>query len=327
MPGPPSHASPVERPSRDRAQSRARWRVVAVVGAVAALAAPAAWFATSAQPDATRVVVSSSGAPKQVYFDVGGTLRTYRLFVPPRVGGERHPLLIALHPLGGNAAKFEQISGLDAGAAATGTVVAYPDGLHHSWDAGGCCAYAARHHVDDVRFLTRVLADVERRLPIDPARVAVTGFSNGALMSYRMVCERPDLVHVAVAVAGDAVGPRCNPATPVSLLHVHGARDSLIPLSGVASSALAPTGFPPAAASVERIAVADDCSGAVTSTTPSGADWSATGCTDDLTVELLTLAAMGHHYPTGSADLTRYGVDMSSLTWSFVRAAWAAHAE
>lgn len=316
----------MERPSRARARSRARWRLLAVVGSVAALAAPAAWFATSAQPEGARVVVSAAGVPQQVYFAVGGTQRTYRLFVPPGPAGERHPLLLALHQLGGSAARFEQQSGLDAGAAAAGAVVVYPDGLNHSWDAGGCCAYAARHHVDDVHFLARVLADVERRLPIDPSRVAVTGFSNGALMSYRLVCERPDLVHVAVVVAGDAVGPRCSPALPVSLLHVHGARDSLIPLSGIASSALAPTGFPPAAASVERVAVADDCSGAVTSTVPFGADWTATGCTGDLTVELLTVAALAHHYPTGSADLARFGVDMSSLTWSFARAAWAGRA-
>jgi polyhydroxybutyrate depolymerase len=314
----------VERPTRVRALTRGRRRVLAVVVAVAALAAPAAWFATAAQPDATRVVVSATGAPRLVSFSDGGRQRSYRLFVPPQVAGTRHPLLVALHPLYGTALKFEQMSGLDERAAAAGAVVVYPEGLGHSWDAGTCCSYAVRHHVDDVQFVTRVVADVQRRLPIDPARIAVTGFSNGALMSYRLACERSDLFHVVVAVAGDAVGPRCNPAFPVALLHVHGARDGLIPLSGVASSELDPEGFPPAAASVERIAVADDCSGAATGALPYGADWSATGCTGNLTVELLTLTHMGHHYPSGSADLARYGVDMSALTWSFVQAAWGA---
>jgi polyhydroxybutyrate depolymerase len=229
-----------------------------------------------------------------------------------------------MHPLGGSAARFERTSGLDAGAGSVDTVVAYPDGLKHSWNAGTCCSYASRHQVDDVRFLTRVLADVERRLPIDPSRVAVTGFSNGGLMSYRLACERPDLFHVAVVVAGDVVGPRCNPAVPVSVLHVHGARDNVIPLSGIPTSPLTAAGFPPAASSVERMAVADDCSGAVTSRLPFGADWTATGCTGNLTVELVTVTAMPHLYPTGTADLTRYGVDMSDLTWSFVRAAWGA---
>jgi polyhydroxybutyrate depolymerase len=216
------------------------------------------------------------------------------------------------------------MSGLDRRAAAAGAVVAYPDGLGHSWDAGTCCGYAVRHHVDDVRFLTRVVADVERRVLIDRSRIAVTGFSNGGLMSYRLVCERSDIFHVAVAVAAGAVGPRCNPLRSVALLHVHGARDGLIPLSGIASSGLDPDGFPPAAASVERIAAGDGCTGATSATLPFGVDWSATGCADHRAVELLTIAALSHHYPSGPADLARYGVDMSSRTWEFVRAAWAA---
>jgi len=299
-------------------------RVLAIFAAVVALAAPAAWFATSAQPDGVRVVSSSaSRVTSVVTMSFDGRTRRYRLFVPAAPTGTRRALLLALHPLLGSAAGFEGSSRLDRGAAAAGAVVVYPDGLGRSWDAGTCCGYAVRHDVDDVRFLARVVADVSRRLPIDPDRIAVTGFSNGALMSYRLVCERPDLFHVAAVVAGDAIGPRCNPARPVSILHVHGARDSLIPLSGIPTSPLDRDGFPPAAASIERVAVADGCTGAATGTLSYGLDWTATGCADNQTVELITLTALGHHYPTGAADLSRFGVDMSALTWSFVQAAWA----
>lgn len=299
--------------------------MLAVIAAVVALAAPAAWFATSAQPDSVRVVSSSAGRVTSVVsFSFGGRTRSYRMFAPPATSGTRRALLVALHPLRGSAAAFERDSGLDAGAEAAGAVVVYPEGLGHSWDAGTCCGYAVRHHVDDVRFLVRVVADVSRRLPIDPSRVALTGFSNGALMSYRLVCERPDLFHVAAIVAGDVVGPRCNPARPIALLHVHGARDGLIPLSGIATSGLDPSGFPPAAASVERIAVADGCTAASTGSLSYGFDWTATGCDDNETVELITLTALGHHYPAGASDRARYGLDMSQLTWSFAQTAWTA---
>jgi polyhydroxybutyrate depolymerase len=300
-------------------------RALAIVAAVVALAAPAAWFATSAQPDAVRVVSSSDGRVTSVVsFPFDGKTRSYRLFVPPAPTGTRRALLVALHPLGSTGAKFERGSGLDRRAAAAGAIVVYPDGLGRSWDAGTCCGYAVRHQVDDVRFLVRVVADVSRRLPVALARVAVAGFSNGALMSYRLACERPDVFHVAAAVAGDDVGSRCNPARPVAVLHVHGARDPLIPLSGVATSPLDRDGFPPAAASIEHVAVADGCTGAATGALSFGTDWSATGCDNNETVELITSTAMGHHYPTGAADRARYGLDMSVLTWSFVQAAWAA---
>jgi polyhydroxybutyrate depolymerase len=299
--------------------------VLVVATAVVALAAPAAWLASSASPDSVRVVASAEGHSERIVsFTNGGARRHYRLYVPRRQLQGRHPLLVVLHQLGGNAAGFERQTQLDRRAAAIGAVVVYPDGLGHSWNAGTCCGYAVRHHVDDVRYILRVVADVERRLPIDPGRVAVTGFSNGALMSYRLACERPDVFRVAVAVAGDIVGARCNPASPVAVLHVHGGRDATIPLTGNAFSRLDPAGFPPAAASIERVAVADGCTGATTAASDTLVDWKASGCAGGTPVELITIPEMGHHYPVGAQDKATYGVDMSALTWSFVTAAWAA---
>jgi len=310
--------------SRSRLRGFARWRLIAATIAVAGIAAPAAWLATSAQPESARVVADrADDGVRVVSFPYAGAQRRYRIYAPPGARTARRGLLLVLHQLGGSAARFEQQSGLDRRAAAADAVVVYADGLGHSWDAGTCCGYAVRHRVDDVRFLTHVVADVERRVPIDPARIAVTGFSNGALMSYRLVCERPDLFSVAVVVAGDVVGPRCNPALPVSMLHVHGGRDAVIPLSGEPTSPLAAGGFPPAAASIERLAVADQCLDATTSQTTDGVAWTAVGCAADAAVQLRTVANLNHHYPAGDADRVRFGVDMSTLTWSFVQSAWS----
>ena len=310
--------------SRFRLRAFARWRLIVAILAVAGIAAPAAWLATSAQPEAARVVAArGDDAVRVVTFPYDGAQRRYRIFIPPRAPSARHGLLLVLHQLGGSAARFEQQSGLDARAQAADAVVVYADGLGHSWDAGTCCGYAVRHRVDDVRFLTQVVADVERRVPIDPARIAVTGFSNGALMSYRLVCERPDVFSVAVVVAGDVVGPRCNPALPVSMLHVHGGRDAVIPLSGEPTSPLTSAGFPPAAASIERLAVADQCLDATTTTLANDFEWTATGCVGNADVQLRTVANLNHHYPSGTADRIRFGIDMSTLTWSFVQSAWS----
>ena len=315
----------MESTSRSRLRGFARWRLVAVTVALGAVAAPAAWLANAAQPEAARVVADRADqAVRVVTFPYAGAQRRYRIFVPPRTQTGRRGLLLVLHQLGGSAARFEQQSGLDRRAAAADAVVVYADGLGHSWDAGTCCGYAVRHRVDDVRFLTRVVADVERRVPIDPARIAVTGFSNGALMSYRLLCERPDVFSVAVVVAGDVVGPRCNPAAPVSMLHVHGGRDGIIPLSGEPTSPLTVAGFPPAAASIERLAVADECSDAATTATGNGAEWTAVGCAGNADVQLRTITNLNHHYPSGDADSIRFGVDMSTLTWSFVQSVWSA---
>ena len=255
-----------------------------------------------------------------VMLRVGGLDRDYRLFVP--AGARRaRPLLLALHQLHGSAAEWERRSGLDAGAATNGIVVAYPDGMDHSWDAGTCCQPAAGRRIDDVAFLRAVVTDVARRTPIDLSRVAVTGFSNGALMSYRLVCSAADVVHVAVPVAGDLVAGRCEPSRPISVLHVHGGRDRVIPLDGVARSPIDAAGFPPARTSVGLVAAADRCAAGTDSAGGPVTRWQASGCASGARVELLTSAPLGHAYPTGRAA-SAYGVDMTTLTWQFLAAAW-----
>lgn len=303
---------------------RRHFRLLAIPLLVAAVIAPAAWFSSEAQPEAVRMVSAPGHTDRLVTFTVDGRLRSYRLFVPPDLGPGRHGLLLALHSLHRTAAIFENMTQFDREAGANDTVVAYPDGVGRSWNAGTCCGKAVKRHVDDVEFLLRVVSDVQRRVPIDPNRIGVTGFSNGALMSYRLACERSDVFHVAVAVAGDIVGSRCSPAVPVSLLAVHGARDQVIPLAGEAWSHLDRHGFPSAASSIERLAAADDCTGATTTHEGGRTHWAAVGCASGSRVELVTSPTLAHHYPAGGADAARYGIDMSRLTWSFLQFAWPA---
>jgi polyhydroxybutyrate depolymerase len=291
--------------------------------ALAALAVllPAALLAR-AQTETVHVVSTTTGETEVVSLHYGGRVRSYRLYVPAGLGATRHELLIGLHWLNGTAAGFQAKSALDGGAVRNNAVLAYPQGVGRSWDAGTCCGYATRHHLDDVGFVLAVVADVQRRVRIDPQRIAVTGFSNGGLLSYRLVCERPDVFRLAVTVAGDAVGPRCTPARPVSMLHVHGARDSVIPVAGVKSSPLDAAGFPSALTSAQRIAVADRCGGATTTSDQQVARWTARGCDGNAHVDLITVRELGHRYPSGIAGYRSYGVDMTTLTWSFLRSAW-----
>lgn len=67
----------------------------------------------------------------------------------------------------------------------------------------------------------------------DPARVGVTGVSNGGGMTARLACDAADLIAAAAPVAGGySTLPACQPGRPVPLLEVHGARDPVVPYDG-----------------------------------------------------------------------------------------------
>jgi phospholipase/carboxylesterase len=82
------------------------------------------------------------------------------------------PLLVLLHGAGGSAAV--QLRRLEGAADAAGVVVLAPDSRAGTWDA------IRGDFGPDGAFLDRALAVVFRMVDVDPARLAVGGFSDGA---------------------------------------------------------------------------------------------------------------------------------------------------
>jgi polyhydroxybutyrate depolymerase len=178
------------------------------------------------------VLVSLGAGDHDRSLTVGGATRTYLVHVPPRVSEDRPmPAVLAFHGGGGNASGFKAYAGLDALADREGFVVVYPDGSGRfgrrllTWNAGGCCGYAAAQNVDDVGFVLAVLRDVARNVSVDPARVYATGHSNGAMMAYRLAIESSERIAAIAPVAGAMQAATFPPARPVPVLHIHSVDD------------------------------------------------------------------------------------------------------
>lgn len=95
------------------------------------------------------------------------------------------------------------------------------------WDAGFCCT---QEPVDDVGYLARVVNNIDLTWPVDRQRVAALGLSNGGMLALRAICDRPDVLGAAVALAGTYDGT-CD-AGRVRIGQWHGARDAVVPLNG-----------------------------------------------------------------------------------------------
>ena len=153
---------------------------------------------------------------------------------PPPAGW---PLVLAFHGGQSHPEMMRRFSGLDALAAESRAVVAYPagtgsrDGLF-TWNGGNCCGEARDTGSDDVGFARALVADIARRLPIDARRVHATGMSNGAMMAYRVGAEAADLVASIAPVAGPLALASIAPSRPVPVLHFHGSLDQFTPLEG-----------------------------------------------------------------------------------------------
>src|SRR4051812_4961391 len=217
-----------------------------VTAAVAVLAAPA-----TAAP--------GSGISATIVTPYGGQVRTFNLYVAPRVPAQVPvPLLIVLHGLYLDPSTQEASSGLDQVADTQDVALAYPAGVGGSWNAGACCGDSHAQRVDDVGFLVHIVDLVRQIRPIDLDRIYLAGFSNGGMMALKAECDRPDIFAGAVSVSGTLEQP-CAGRRPVNAMMVHGMRDTTVPYNGQRFSKFLGVALPSAPTAAARLAKRSGC--------------------------------------------------------------------
>ena len=156
--------------------------------------------------------------------------RGYMVHVPVKLAGQP-ALVLNFHGGGGNPIAQQKYARMDRLADREGFIVVYPegtgpiDGKLLTWNAGTCCGSASRDRVDDVGYVRRLLDDLARRHAYDRARVYATGFSNGAMMSYRLAAELSERIAAIAPVAGAPVIERHATGRANPILHIHSVDD------------------------------------------------------------------------------------------------------
>ncbi len=217
---------------------------VSAGGVISAVGEGSATITAQYQADVAHTAVQVAGAWRTRALAVAGQgLRRYAVYTPPGTpAGGRWPALLALHGGGGTALLHAATTQLVSLAQEQRIVLVFPEGsgLIQTFNAGACCGSAQSQNVDDVAFANAVLDDVLARDAVDASRVYATGFSNGAMMSYRLACAMADRL-AGIAAVGGASGQfdgaanayyACTPARPVPVLHIHGVNDRNYPYAG-----------------------------------------------------------------------------------------------
>jgi polyhydroxybutyrate depolymerase len=113
----------------------------------------------------------------------------------------------------------------------------YPNGTGRgtralTWNAGGCCAWAERNHIDDVGFTRALVGDLAARVKIDRTRVYATGISNGGMMAFRLGVEAADLIAAIAPVEGALMVETPGPARAMPLMLFNSVDDRYVPYAG-----------------------------------------------------------------------------------------------
>ena len=141
------------------------------------------------------------------------------------------PLVLALHGAGGNSrhgmALFRPL------ADRAGLLVLAPESRKQTWDviAGG-------GYGPDVTFLDQALSQVFERYAVDPTRLAIGGFSDGASYALSLGLANGDLFSHIVAFSPGFASPPVQEGEP-RIYVSHGTSDNVLPIE-VCSRRLVP---------------------------------------------------------------------------------------
>jgi poly(3-hydroxybutyrate) depolymerase len=144
------------------------------------------------------------------------------LYVPPGYDTERPaPLMLMLHGAGGTAdGGFAPVLPL---ADAANMVVLSPASRGRTWDVilGG--------YGPDVQFIDEALAQTFRQVAVDPARIAIAGFSDGASYALSLGLTNGDLFsHIIAFAPGFMVLAAQEGMPPIYI--THGTHDAVLPI-------------------------------------------------------------------------------------------------
>jgi polyhydroxybutyrate depolymerase len=116
-------------------------------------------------------------------------------------------------------------------------IAVYPDGYEKHWNDGRKIISDPAHleNLNDVGFIVALIENLTNEYHVNTEKVFVTGISNGAMMSFRLAIEVPNLFAAIAPVAGalplDQI-PLHNSSIPVSVCVISGTHDNLVPWKG-----------------------------------------------------------------------------------------------
>ena len=159
--------------------------------------------------------------------------------IPPAAGGDAHPTLVLLHGLGANeddllplAVELGRDDVLAIGARAPHPYLS-GFGQGYAWYDFEAPGQARARSVEAaVGLLESFVEEVIAGYPVDPRRLFLLGFSQGAVMALAVSLRRPDLVAGVIALSGylppDSKPVRADEGRRLPVFIGHGTDDPLI---------------------------------------------------------------------------------------------------
>lgn len=277
---------------------------------------------------------------------VTGTQRTYIVHVPRAYKPQTPSALVVMFHGGGGTARAAMWETEWAAKADKENFLAVfpnampPDPARASnfasnpqlWNDGSDRFYVGQTAPDDVRFIAAMLDDLSTRFALDDRRIFLTGFSNGASMSFRLGAELSDRIAAIAPVAGALWFDPPILRHSVAMCYITGTADPLNLIDGGpprlasgGSDSVRAKPKPPVRNSISKWAKALGCSSTTAGTSDSSGVRTEThsGCLGSAEVVSIEVDGLGHTWAGGKSILPESMVGKTSNKISATDVIWA----
>ena len=141
---------------------------------------------------------------------------------------DNSPLLISCHGMDQDPNYQQSNTHWEAVADTAGFVVVYPRGGTgmNTWDIQGD---------KDTKWMTEIIAQMEKDYKINTKRVYLSGFSMGGMFTYHSMSKIADKIAAFAPTSGTNVFGASKAQRPVPIIHPHGTNDDVLPYNNVQS--------------------------------------------------------------------------------------------
>jgi polyhydroxybutyrate depolymerase len=175
----------------------------------------------------------------RVQFSVDGLDRLFLFYTPAQfTPGMPRPLVMFLHGAGGTAEQAFRTYNWPAKADSENFFVVFPQGLGVRRENQNLFRIwrdertGSNGGIDDMHFLQTILDDIQSAVPIDPRRVYISGFSNGAAMTFAFGARFSERIAAMAPVSSQSFVHIDRLTRPLPVYYLAGTEDPLIPFRG-----------------------------------------------------------------------------------------------
>ncbi|WP_240504663.1 alpha/beta hydrolase family esterase [Corynebacterium striatum] len=185
-----------------------------------------------ADPTVNPIQPIPNGQMRSINMEHEGKTRRYLLRIPNNYNPDvAAPVLYGFGGWEDSPENFFSYNRMGNTGATKEAIIVYPEGFERAWEAA---PYAKTHDGEDIRFIQRILDDIDKDYRVDRSRVYAMGMSNGGGITSVLGCHAQETFAAVATVSGAFYNPveqNCVDA-PMHTLIMHGVNDRMMQYEG-----------------------------------------------------------------------------------------------